>query len=67
VIFDIDETLVHCGPMDDADFTVEVMVDTGEVAVAGVKIRPGAIECLRAASKLFEVMVFTASHQTYAD
>ena len=34
---------------------------------AGINIRPYAIECLKAANEHFQVVVFTASHQAYAD
>ena len=35
--------------------------------MAGINIRPFMYECLREANKYFQVIVFTASHQTYAD
>ena len=34
---------------------------------AGLNIRPFAIEALQAANENFQVVVFTASHQSYAD
>jgi CTD small phosphatase-like protein 2 len=37
------------------------------VVQAGINIRPFAFECLKAARERFQVVVFTASHQTYAD
>lgn len=53
VIFDLDETLVHC--VEDiynnkADKLIQVKFPNGEVATAGINIRPYAIECLRRAS-----------------
>ncbi|CDW79742.1 nli interacting factor-like phosphatase family protein [Stylonychia lemnae] len=70
IIFDLDETLVHC--VEDilnnpADRMIKVQFPNGEVATAGVNIRPYAIECLRRASQLFQIVVFTASHKSYAD
>ena len=56
VIFDLDETLVHC--VDDpenqkTDVVLEVKFPNGEVAEAGINVRPYALECLREASKYF--------------
>ena len=63
LVFDLDETLVHC-TSEDPDATLAL---PGSLKKVGVKIRPFAVECLREASKLFEVAVFTASRQEYAD
>jgi len=69
VIFDLDETLVHCCENDkeSADVIVPVTFPNGETIEAGINIRPYARECLTVASKYFEVIVFTASHSCYAD
>lgn len=40
---------------------------SGEQIRAGINIRPFVKECLIAANSNFEVIVFTASHQCYAD
>lgn len=55
-MFDLDETLVHC--VDDpevqkSDVILEVRFPNGDVAEAGINIRPYAIECLREASKMY--------------
>ena len=70
MIFDLDETLIHC--VDDIeteqpDVILDVTFPSGEVVEAGVNIRPGAVECLREINKNFQVVVFTASHKFYAD
>jgi CTD small phosphatase-like protein 2 len=70
VIFDLDETLVHC--VDDIevscpDVVLPVTFPTGEVISAGLNIRPFVREVLEEANKHFEVLVFTASHKCYAD
>ena len=70
LIFDLDETLVHCceNPSQSTpDVVLPITFPTGEVVNAGINIRPFAKECLTEANKLFEVIVFTASHQCYAD
>ena len=56
VIFDLDETLVHC--VDDpehqkTDVVLEVKFPNGEVAEAGINVRPYALECLKEAGKYF--------------
>mmetsp|Transcript_16376 Transcript_16376/g.29620 ORF Transcript_16376/g.29620 Transcript_16376/m.29620 type:complete len:442 (+) Transcript_16376:6-1331(+) len=69
VVFDLDETLVHCvdDPTEDADVRLPVTFPNGDVVEAGINIRPYAVEALKAANKEFEVIVFTASHSCYAD
>ena len=69
-IFDLDETLIHC--VDDpskqpCDTLLKVRFPNGEEADAGINVRPYALECLKEASKIFQVVVFTASHKSYAD
>lgn len=69
LIFDMDETLIHCvDDIDDEDpqFIIKVPLD-GEEVEAGINIRPYALECLEAVNQQFQVIVFTASHQSYAD
>ena len=69
IIFDLDETLVHC--VDDvnapSDVVLKIFFPSGEGVSAGINIRPFARECLAEAVKHFEVIVFTASHKCYAD
>lgn len=65
VVFDLDETLIHCVEDPDtqnSDIILEVKFPNGEIADAGINVRPYALECLREASKYFQVVVFTASH-----
>eukprot|EP00357_Protocruzia_adherens_P016975 CAMPEP_0114993288 /NCGR_PEP_ID=MMETSP0216-20121206/12442_1 /TAXON_ID=223996 /ORGANISM="Protocruzia adherens, Strain Boccale" /LENGTH=725 /DNA_ID=CAMNT_0002356905 /DNA_START=86 /DNA_END=2263 /DNA_ORIENTATION=+ len=69
VIFDLDETLVHCcdALKDNPDVVIPVTFPTGEVVQAGVNLRPHLRRCLKEVHKKCEVIVFTASHQCYAD
>ncbi|CAG9311905.1 unnamed protein product [Blepharisma stoltei] len=68
IIFDLDETLVHCTEnLSACDVVLPVLYPTGDLINAGINIRPFAKECLTEANKLFEVVVFTASHKCYAD
>ena len=50
IIFDLDETLVHC--IDDIETTpydlpISVTFPSGETVEAGINIRPFAYECLK--------------------
>lgn len=50
VIFDLDETLVHC--FDPSDFDTEnfeILTDYGECIRCSVNVRPHALECLKQA------------------
>jgi CTD small phosphatase-like protein 2 len=70
IIFDLDETLIHCVDdieTDTPDTILNVTFPNGEIVEAGINIRPGAIECLKEINKNFQVVVFTASHKFYAD
>ena len=50
-----------------ADIQIFISFPSGEQVQAGINIRPYAQELLTSANKDFEVIVFTASHQCYAD
>lgn len=70
LILDMDETLIHC--VDDIEtekpqHIIDVEFEDGEVVSAGINIRPFVYECLNAAKEQFQVVVFTASHKSYAD
>lgn len=69
LIFDLDETLIHCnadqnGP---ADVRVPVTFPNGDSIWAGINVRPFAREILVELAKHFEIVVFTASHSCYAN
>jgi len=68
LVLDLDETLVHCSVDggDPSDLVFPVKFNGVEYQVA-VKMRPHMDAFLRAVSKKFEVVVFTASQQVYAD
>jgi CTD small phosphatase-like protein 2 len=68
LVFDLDETLVHC--CNDAysgDVQIQVRTPEGRRVYTSINVRPYAVECLREASRLYEVVVFTASAKEYAD
>jgi len=69
VVFDLDETLVHCNTDNilNSDKIITVTLNNGEQVKAGVNIRPYAIECLKELAEYYELIVFTASHPCYAN
>ena len=68
VIFDLDETLVHCCPNpENGSMIFDALLPSGEKIQCGINIRPFVQECLKAANEFYEVIVFTASHKCYAD
>ena len=68
LVLDLDETLVHCTvePIADADMTFPVVFNGVEYKVH-VRIRPFLMDFLEAVSERFEVVVFTASQEVYAN
>jgi len=69
LVFDLDETLIHCNESTNipADVILPIRFPTGEVIEAGINIRPYTMKCLQELSKIFELVVFTASHSCYAN
>jgi len=69
IIFDLDETLIHCNESTDipSDVVLPIRFPHGEVIEAGINIRPYAVEILKEISQHFEVIIFTASHACYAN
>ena len=67
LIFDLDETLVHCVGSKKGNISLPITFPSGKTCIAGINLRPHLLECLEEAHKLFEVIVFAASHKCYAD
>jgi len=68
LVLDLDETLVHCSiePISDADTTFSVVFN-GMTYQVYVRKRPFLDKFLAAMATKFEVTVFTASQQVYAE
>lgn len=68
LVLDLDETLVHSSflAIPHADYRFNIGVDNNPVGVF-VCVRPGAEKFLRELGSLYEIVIFTASCQVYAD
>lgn len=69
MIFDLDETLIHCSQEKqyNADHLVRLEVGEGKQRECSIFIRPYARQILRELSEQCEVIIFTASSRIYAD
>ena len=72
VLFDLDETLVHCtGEINLSNETyqhcIEVILPCNKTTKVGINIRPYWKKTLNLIKKNYHIVVFTASHQAYAD
>lgn len=65
---DIDETLLHASLDHSKPYNTRIMVEAdGDTGVIGVAYRPGLDKFLSEVCRLFEIVIFTASHHQYAN
>jgi Dullard-like phosphatase family protein len=70
IVFDLDETLVHCtfkDKTDEADVFLNIKMPNGQEAKTGFNIRPYWEEMMQELDPNWEIVVFTASCKNYAD
>ena len=70
-VFDLDETLIH-GVVNINQFTnknniISITLPSKKIAKVGVNVRPHWKEAIEAISKLYVIVVYTASHASYAN
>ena len=68
-VFDLDETLVHCEIKNPSkgEVQINVRIPSGAMTKVGLNIRPFWRESLAEIKKHYVIIVYTASHQSYAD
>ena len=71
-LFDLDETLVHCtgdinSKKEAYQHCVQVVLPGGTETKVGINLRPFWKKTLNLIRKKYHIVVFTASHQVYAD
>ncbi len=68
-LFDLDETLVHCTKEQKGinGDSVNIKLPTNKVVNVGLNIRPHWKEALDLIKRHYHIVVYTASHQSYAD
>ena len=68
LILDLDETLIHCveNLESHSDMKLQIKIDGTSIKI-GINIRPYALTFLKKMALKFEIVIFTASHHSYAD
>ena len=69
VIFDLDETLVHCQVknIEECQYQIDINLPSKKKAKIGINIRPNLNRALNKIKDKYIIVVFTASHKSYAD
>ena len=71
-LFDLDETLVHCTgdikiKKENYQHVIEIKLPGKQAVQVGINLRPLWKQTLNLIKKYYHIVVFTASHQAYAD
>lgn len=69
LVFDLDETLIHCNESIEVphDVLLNITFPNGDSTKAGINVRPHAQDILKELSEMFDLIIFTASHECYAN
>ena len=68
LVLDLDETLVHCSIEGFANYNIKFPVEIGgQQLMVHARVRPHMLTFLERVAELYEVILFTASQQVYAD
>ncbi|CAD8054704.1 unnamed protein product [Paramecium sonneborni] len=69
LVFDLDETLLHCNENvnDSTDHTIMIKMPNEGMVETKINIRPYCQQMLKILSNHFELILFTAGYQYYAD
>ncbi len=70
-VFDLDETLIH-GVVNISNFKkleniISITLPSKKIAKIGVNVRPHWKEAIEIIKKLYTIVIYTASHSSYAD
>jgi Dullard-like phosphatase family protein len=70
-VFDLDETLIH-GVVNITNYKnekniISITLPSKKIAKIGVNIRPNWEEAIKRIKKLYTIVIYTASHSSYAD
>jgi CTD small phosphatase-like protein 2 len=70
-LFDLDETLVHCTgnikEKKEYQHAIEIKLPGKQAVIVGINIRPYWKQTLNLIKRHYHIVVYTASHQAYAD
>ena len=71
-LFDLDETLVHCTgdikiKKDKYQHSIEIKLPGKQAVQVGINLRPYWKQTLNLIKKNYHIVIYTASHQAYAD
>ena len=70
-VFDLDETLIHgivnTQKYENKENIISIVLPSKKVAKIGVNIRPHWEEAIIRISKIYNIVIYTASHASYAD
>lgn len=68
-VFDLDETLFHCdiSNPNSCSTSLTITMPSGQSTTIGINLRPHWEEALDRIKKYYTIVVYTASHQSYAD